>query len=155
MTGVDCSSVAIELTEKALARLPPETRARSKLVRAELLAFLESQAKASIDAVHASATYQDLSELELSRLFHEVGRVLVPGGLHVWSVRSERHAGRAHLETVPPNLPGLGFSVPLRFFSRDDVTRLAGNLFENLAREEVQTAPGFFAYYVADRKPRP
>ncbi len=153
VVGVDCSSVAEALAAKSLVRLPAEARARSQLVRAELLPFLESQATASIGAVHASATYQDLSDLELTRLFHEVSRVLVAGGVHLWSVRSERHAGKARPDTVPPNFPELGFSVPLRFFSREDITGLAGNLFENLALEEVETAPGFFAFYAADRKP--
>lgn len=54
--------------------------------------------------------------------------------------------------TVPANFPGLGFEVPLRFFSQSDVSGLTADLFENLAMEEVETAPGFFAYYVADRE---
>lgn len=153
VTGVDCSSVAVSLAERALARLSLDVRAQSRVVRTELLTFLESQAPASIGAIHASATYQDLSNLDLTRLFPEVARVLVPGGMHLWSVRSDRHTGKARPETVPPNSPGLGYSVPLRFFSRSDVADLVASLFENVALEEVETAPGFFAYYVADRKP--
>jgi SAM-dependent methyltransferase len=152
VTGVDCSSAAVGLAEKAIAQLPQQVRSRAKLAHAGIVEFLRRIDSSSIDAVHAASTYQALSDDELSELFREIHRVLVPGGLHLWSVRSERHAGSARPETVPPNSPALGFTVPLRFFSREDTERLTGDRFDRTECQEVEAAPGLFAFYIADWK---
>ena len=153
VTGVDCSTVAVSLARENVSRLHEDARGRSKLVHAGILDFLGSMSMESVDAVHATATYQGLSEEELGRLFREVHRVLVPNGLHVWSVRSERHVGKTQPERVPPNFPALGHTVLLRFFTRDDTERLTKELFERLGFSDVEVAPGLSSYRIVDCKP--
>lgn len=150
VTGVDGSAVAVALATKALEPLEPALRARARLVRAELLEFLSTAPDTSFDAVHAAATYQGLDAEETRQLFDEVYRVLVPGGIHAWSVRSASHAGAARPEAVAPNFPSLGFMVPLHFFDRAEVTRLSSSHFENvdlLERDDLRS------FYVVDRAP--
>jgi len=149
VTGVDCSAVAMELSAKAVSRLDPKTRGRGCVINDDLLDYLARLRPESVDAVHAAVTYQGLSDREVSELFGKVHRVLVKGGLHLWSVRNESHPGKIHLEVVPPNFPHLGFTVPHRFFSADDVSRFRGERFEQLALQETTD---FHSYMIADRK---
>lgn len=152
VTGVDESPVALSLARGALTHLPRKARSRVRLVRAGLLGYLSSRTDASVDAVHASATYQGLADGELTRVFEETHRVLKKNGLHLWSVRNGHHIGRLHPESIPPNFPALGYTVPLRFFSREEVDRCIGRGFERLELQEVEPAPGFFSFFIADRK---
>lgn len=152
VTGVDVSPFAIELAEAALRRLAPGSSSRARLVCSDLLEFLRRTPSNSVDAVHASATYQGLAPEEFEVTLREIGRVLVPGGVHVWSLRTDRHVGRAQPERVPPNLPGLGSPVPLRFPSRDELARTAVEPLRRLTLEEVEGPRGRFSVYVVDRK---
>lgn len=149
VTGIDGSPAALALARRALDRLPAERRRTATLVRADVVDGLAARPAGSAEAVHAAATYQGLTRSELRRLFREVHRVLVPGGVHVWSVRSDRHAGTIDPASVPPNVPGLGFVVPLRFLSREECARLSGPKFERWA---LVRAPGSRTYYAAYRK---
>ena len=149
VTGVDCSAVATELSAKAISRLDLRIRGRGCVINDDLLDYLLRLGPESVDAVHAAATYQGLSDREVSELFGEVYRVLVKGGLHLWSVRNKDHPGKIHPELVPPNFPKLGFTVPLRFFSVKEATRFRGERFEQLALQET---PDSHSYLIADRK---
>ena len=149
VTGVDCSAVATELSAKAISRLDLRIRGRGCVINDDLLDYLLRLGPESVDAVHAAATYQGLSDREVSRLFDQIHRVLVRGGLHLWSVRNKSHPGRVHPELVPPNFPKLGFTVPLRFFSVKEATRFRGERFEQLALQET---PDSHSYLIADRK---
>ncbi len=152
VTGVDVSPFAIEVAEAALRRLTPGSSSRARLVRSDLLEFLRRTPSNSVDAVHASATYQGLAPEEFEVTLQEIGRVLVPGGVHVWSIRTDRHVGRAQSEHVPPNLPGLGATVPVRFPSRDELARTVVEPLRRLTLEEVEVSRGRFSVYVVDRK---
>ena len=149
VTGVDCSAVATELAAKVISRLEPDIGGRGCVFNDDLLDYLARLEPASVDAVHAAATYQGLSDREVSALFDHVHRVLVTGGLHLWSVRNKEHPGRMHPELVPPNFPKLGFTVPHRFFSVEDVFRFRGDRFEQLALQETSDS---HYYMIADRK---
>jgi SAM-dependent methyltransferase len=148
VTGVDESSVAVSEAASAVARLPEATRARGRVVHAELGGFLRNLRSESVGAFHAAATYQSLPGPELQQAFDEIHRVLIRDGLHVWSVRSTGHPGASAPETVPPNLPGQALTVPLRFFSRTEVDALTGPRFERVAITESALR----SFYVADRK---
>lgn len=149
VTGVDCSAVATELAATAISRLNPDIRGRGCAINDDLLDYLVRLEPASVDAVHAASTYQGLSDREVSALFDQVHRVLVTGGLHLWSVRNREHPGRIHPELVPPNFPKLGFTLQARFFSVDDVARFRGERFEQLALEESSDS---HSYMIADRR---
>ena len=88
VTGVDSSAVTTELAAKAISRLNPDLRGRGCAINDNLLDYLVRLEPASVDAVHAAATYQGLTDREVSALFYQVHRVLVTGGLHLWSVRT-------------------------------------------------------------------
>lgn len=150
VVGVDESKVAAEKATAAVAVLPADVRKRGRVVHAELVGYLKGLPAERTGAVHAAATYQALSEQNLQDAFTEVLRVLAPGGLHLWSIRNDRHAGARAPETVPPNFPDLGFTVPLRFFSHADIDRLTGERFERVAMQETELQ----SFYIADRKPR-
>jgi len=149
VVGVDISSVATGLAAKAVSRLPPEVAERGRVVHGELLDFLATLPPGSVDAVHAAATYQGLSDDEAVKVFREIHRVLGPRGLHLWSVRTDRHTGGRRPASVPPNFAGLGFTVPLRFFARDEVERLTATLFDHL---EIVETPEPSSFRIADRK---
>lgn len=149
VTGVDRSTVATDLAAKVIARLDRETGGRGCVLNADLLDYLVRLEPESIDAVHAAGTYQGLSSREVAALFDQVHRVLVAGGLHLWSVLGEGHPGRTHPHSVPPHVPNLGFTVPLHFFSGEEVERFRGRRFEKLALLETTD---FHSYYIADRK---
>lgn len=149
VTGVDGSAVATGLAAKALSRLGPDLRGRGSVVYADLLDYLVRLEPESVDAVHAAATYQGLSDREVTGLFEQIHRVLVSGGLHLWTVRNKSHPGTIHPELVPPNFPKLGFTVPLRFFSVESVERFRGDRFEQVASQESTDS---HSYLIADRK---
>ncbi|HTT46106.1 MAG TPA: class I SAM-dependent methyltransferase [Thermoplasmata archaeon] len=149
VTGVDCSTVATELSAKAISRLDPKVRGRGCTINDDLLDYLLRLKPESVDAIHAAATYQALSDREVSELFGEVHRVLAKGGLHLWTVRNKSHPGRIHPELVPPNFPMLGFTVSVHFFSVEDVGRFRGVRFEQIALQETADS---YSYLIADRK---
>ncbi len=151
VTGVDASRVAVTLAEQARTALPPKVARRGSVVRADALQFLTDTPPRSVDAVHAPATYQGFSPAALDALFDQLRRVLVPGGVHVWSIRNDRHGDRHRPESVAPNRPG-GPVSEIRFFSRRLVDRLTGDGFERLAIEEGVVPPHARSYYVADRR---
>lgn len=140
--------MAVGLARETIGRLPPETASRGRVFHSDVLDLLSSLESASVDAVHTAVAYQGLSDEALERLFLQIHRVLVPNGLHLWSVRTEGHAGKTNPEMVPPNFPELGFTVQLRFFDREEIDRLTGDRFERIALEETSLQ----SFYVADRK---
>jgi SAM-dependent methyltransferase len=152
VTGVDCSAVAIELAEKTISRRAGAARARARLVRSDLVDFLAEVPSGSVDAVHAATTYQGLTEGELRRLIREIHRILVPRGLHLWSVRTDRHGKAARPEEIPPSSPALGLLVPARFFSEEDTEALVQGRFERVEFSEVENRPGLWSFRILDRK---
>jgi hypothetical protein len=150
--GVDWSGTAIELARKSVSCLPADAQARARLVRSEATDFLAALASESVDAIHAASTYQAFTDAELSALFREVHRTLISGGLHVWSVRSDQHRGATEPGTATLSFPNLGFTVQVRFFTKQDYERLPQGGFHCLERREAETVPGRSSLWMIDRK---
>ncbi len=150
VVGVDFSWEAVRRARSGIDGLPAEVAGRGSVLRADLRDGLRSLASGSFDAVHAAVTYQGLSDGELLRVFDGVRRVLRPGGLHLWSVRSDRHPDRAAPERVAPNRSEVPTAAPLRFFSAGQVDALTGAGFRRWRSEEE---PRFHSFYLADRTP--
>lgn len=146
VTGVDISPAAIERSRAALAR--GKLGGTVRLLEADPRAPLSTVATGSVDAVHAAASYQGLSPTAARQLFREVRRVLRPDGWHVWSIRGERHPGRAQPGSVPPNVPSDRAPVRLRFPSVQAVARLEAVGFRRVELRVVEP----HAFYVADRR---
>lgn len=134
-------------------------RARAHRPRPSGVSFLLSEARRALertrsgtaDAVYAHAVYMMFSERELDRLLAEVRRVVRPGGLHLFAVRSSRdpRARRAR-EVVAGVWQGGPHPHPYRYFrarSLDTLTRVG---FRRVARHYE---PEAYLWFVCDRRP--
>ena len=147
--GIDCSPVAVSLTEGLLEHLDPELRARSSVARGTVPDALATRSASSVDSVVGIVLYETLTTAEFERTLTEVHRILRPGGIHAWSVRSENYARRDHPELIPPNRGIPGATIERRFFT-PQMTEFAQSVgFERLASEESSET---HYLYVADRK---
>lgn len=147
--GVDVSRVGT-----ALAR-------RSKLaaVEAAALRYLSARAPESVSVVFSNLFLNmEFSEEDHVRLWHEVHRVLVPGGYHAYSVRSvaDRWYGRG--KRVGPDTFDFAPKGPvLHFFSRPYARRLRRGRFRCVRAWEGTEREGGFpisVLYYLDRKPK-
>lgn len=146
VTAVDYSVTAIERARKEI-----ENPTTIRFVRMDALAALGDTLTTSLDAVYAHAVYMMLPDYELTAVFREVRRVLHPGGLHLFAVRSTTDPMVGQGEQVAPDVwrrtPG---AVPYRYFRRESIDALTGIGFERVATEFPE-GPHF--WYVADRRP--
>jgi SAM-dependent methyltransferase len=146
VTAVDYSALAIERARKEIDT-PPSVRFQ----RRDALSALRDTLTASLDAVYAHAVYMMLPEEELVGVFREVRRVLHPGGLHVFAVRSVTDPIAGQGAAVTPDVcrrtPG---STPYRFFRRETIDALTAEGFERVA---LDVPEGLHFWYVADRRP--
>jgi SAM-dependent methyltransferase len=146
VTAVDYSVTAIERARRELDN-PPLIRFR----RMDALSALRDTLTASLDAVYAHAVYMMLPDDELTAVVREVHRVLHPGGLHLFAVRSTTDPMVGQGEEVAPDVwrrtPG---TAPYRYFRRESLDRLTGLGFERVATEFPES---LHFWYVADRRP--
>ncbi|MCI4372123.1 MAG: class I SAM-dependent methyltransferase [Thermoplasmata archaeon] len=146
VTATDYSVTAIDHARADIAN-PPEIRFR----RTDALSALRDTLTASLDAVYAHAIYMMVPEDELTAVFREVRRVLHPGGLHLFAVRSTTDPMAGRGEQVAPDVwrrtPG---TAPYRYFRRETIDRLTGPAFERVA---IEFPEGLHFWYVADRRP--
>ena len=149
VVGVDSSRVAVRLARTRLRK--SGSNGRSRVVLADLIRFVRDEPQDRFDAVVAAATYQSLSVSELLRLFCEIHRILRPGGIHAYSVRSTTHPGAAEPSEVAPNLPGDPVSS-LTFFDRLLIERLGKAWGTQIVAHEVEPGP---SWYVIQRKQGP
>ncbi len=155
----------IELARSGAARarilsreLPrPEGAPRPILDVGDALEFLDTQPDGSASVVYANLFYSMAVPIrEERRRWHEAFRVLAPGGLHIYSVRtaSDRWAGvgkRLAPSTFDPGEDG----PPLRFFRPGEIDRRNRGRFDPVARREGTEGTGVYErtmLYTVDRK---
>ncbi len=124
--AVDPSETGVALARAALTRRPAPL-GKASVSRSSALAFLTRIPPEWADAVFSNLVWNmDFTEEEHLRHFRAVRRVLRPGGLHLYSVRSTSDPwfgkGR-RLRTATYDLAPHG--TVMRFFSRAYARRLA------------------------------
>jgi SAM-dependent methyltransferase len=146
VTAVDYSATAIDR-----ARAEIENPLTVHFRRTDALSALRDTLTESLDAVYAHAVYMMLPDDELASVFREVRRVLHPGGLHLFAVRSTTDPIAGQGEPVAPDVwrrtPG---TAPYRYFRREAIDALTATGFERVATESPD---GLHFWYVADRRP--
>ena len=149
--GVDVSSKGAELARKETLRH------RVDLVQGEVMVFLRTLPKSGADAVFSNLFYNmDFTEEEHQELFREVARVVRPGGLHLYSVRSTTdpwygRGRRVRADTFDPSPDG----ITMHFFSPGYVRQISKGLFQPVTLEEVVEGEAEFpirVLYVAERR---
>jgi len=146
VTAVDYSELAIERAREQLDQ-PPLVRFR----RMDALSALRDTLSASLEAVYAHAVYMMLPTTELVAVFREVHRVLHPGGLHLFAVRSTTDPIAGQGEAVTPDAwRRTPHTAPYRFFRPEAIDALTNLGFERVATEFPE---GLHFWYVADRRP--
>jgi SAM-dependent methyltransferase len=150
--ATDFSPVAIARAEAQPDR-PPSLRFEV----ADAVTALRTERDEGLDGVYAHALYMLLSDRELEATFREVHRVLRPGGLHLFAVRSVTDpAAREGMEVAPDvrqrqTAPGAGpHPPPYRYFRAETLDRWTASGFERVA---TASPPGLHFWFVADRRP--
>ncbi len=143
--AIDHSPLAI-----ARGRAVPGLPAELEFEEADLLSAVAATGTASIDAVYAHVVYMVFSDAELDRLAREIARVLRPGGVHLFAVRSTSDPIAAEGREVAPDVrirpPD---TEPLRYFRAGTLDRLRAPGLERVAAEET---PDRRVWYVSDRR---
>ena len=146
VTAVDYSVAAIERAEAEV-----ENRSLVHFRRMDALSALRDTLTASLDAVYAHAVYMMLPDEELVEVFHEVHRVLHPGGLHLFAVRSTTDPIVGEGEQVAPDVwRRTRDRAPYRYFRPETIDPLTALGFERVAFDAPE---GLHFWYVADRRP--
>jgi SAM-dependent methyltransferase len=143
--ATDYSRIAIER-----ARSHPENSANVQFRCADAITSLRDTSTGSVSGVYSNALYMFLDDRELDAAFREVRRVLLPGGVHLFSVRSvtDPVAGQG-VQLAPDIWRRTPEAAPLRYFRRETLDRLAGTEFERVSAD-LQTDVYF--WFVADRR---
>ena len=136
--------------------------ARSKgldVEEGDALHYLRAQPAATVDVVYSNLFFNmEFTRQEHQALFAEVARVLRPGGLHLFSVRSvsDPWYGRGK-PRGPDTFDPAPHGVPMHFFSPAYARGLLQRRFRLLALEELAEGEGEFPirvlYVVARREP--
>jgi SAM-dependent methyltransferase len=134
--------------------------ARSKgldLEEGDALDYLRARPSAAVDAVYSNLFLNmEFTREEHQALFAEVWRVLRPGGLHLFSVRSvsDPWYGRGR-PLGPDTFDPAPHGVPMHFFSAAYTCQLLQGGFRPLALEDRSEGEGDFPIrllYVAARR---
>ncbi|MGC2204680.1 MAG: class I SAM-dependent methyltransferase, partial [Thermoplasmata archaeon] len=143
---VDHSAIAV-----ARGRGQPDPPRNLEFEEADAFAALAATASSSADIVYAHAVYMMLSESEEDRLAREVFRVLRPGGLPLFAVRStaDPHFGQGR-EVSPDRWVRDPDPEPMHYYRPEALGRLGAPGF--LRQAEAPSADGHL-WYVSDRRP--
>jgi SAM-dependent methyltransferase len=143
--AVDHSSIAIQR-----ARAEP-FRGSLRFEQSDALSALREGAPSSLDAVYAHALYMMLSEEELRDLLRELSRVLRPGGLHLFALRSVTDPNVTRGREVAPDVwCGGPHATPDRYYRAESVAAFGREAFERVATEFESD---LHLWYVCDRRP--
>lgn len=117
---------------------------------ANLFDALAATVTGSLSAVYAHAVYMSLSDTEVAQLAEEVHRVLRPGGLHLFAVRSVTDPIALEGAEVAPDVRQRSLDPePLRYYRRETVEWFTARGFTRVAGEDVLPA---HMWYVCDRR---
>ena len=145
--AIDHSAIAIARGRERRENPPPlcfEER--------DVLDALRATASASVDVVYAHGLYMMLTDDEVDAVAREAFRVLRPGGLHLFAVRSTTDplCGQG-CETAPDVWVHPPDREPLHFYRRESLERLTRAGFLRVAEH---LAADLHLWYVCDRRPR-
>jgi SAM-dependent methyltransferase len=144
--ATDYASIAIER-----ARSHRENPAGLRFQCADAITSLREAAATSFEAVYSNALFMFLDDQELEAAFREVRRVLSPGGLHLFSVRSVTDPIVGEGEQLAPDVwRRTPEAAPYRYFRRETIDRLTDSGFERVSAELLTDVHFWF---VADRRP--
>jgi SAM-dependent methyltransferase len=117
---------------------------------ANLCDALASTASGSLSAVYAHAVYMILSDDEVVQVAEEVHRVLRPGGLHLFAVRSVTDPIAREGAEVAPDVRQRSLDPePIRYYREETVEWFTSRGFAREAGEDVVPA---HMWYVCDRR---
>jgi SAM-dependent methyltransferase len=143
--AVDHSAIAIER-----ARGEPMPRSL-RFEQSDALSALRTSDPASVDAVYAHALYMMLAEEELRELVRQLSRVLRPGGLHLFALRSVTDPKATRGREIAPDVWYEGpHTTPHRYYRAESVAAFGRGTFERVATE---FEPELHLWYVCDRRP--
>jgi SAM-dependent methyltransferase len=143
--AIDHSPIAIER-----ARAQPLSGSL-RFEQTDVLAALRGTSPSSVDAVYAHALYMILSEDELRELLRELSRVLRPGGLHLFAVRSVTDPDTTRGREVAPDVWDEGpHTTPRRYYRAESLAAFGRGSFDRVATE---FEPDLHLWYVCDRRP--
>ena len=139
------------------ARADPDNPPTLEFEAIDAASALRSEPTGALDVVYAHALYMMLSVREFETVVGEIHRVLRPGGLHLYAVRSVTDPMASEGEEVAPEVrrrtDGTGgppATAPYRYFRRESIDRLTAQGFERV-RSEFR--PDLHFWFVADRRP--
>jgi SAM-dependent methyltransferase len=143
--AVDHSPVAI-----ARARAQPQ-EGSLQFEQLDALRAVLGTAPSSVDVVYAHALYMILYEEELLELVHGLTRILRPGGLHLFAVRSVTDPNATRGREIAPDVRYEGpHLTPVRYYRAETVASFGRGSFERVATE---FEPELHLWYVCDRRP--
>jgi SAM-dependent methyltransferase len=158
IAGIELSRTAAAQSRASSLRIPrPDGVPRPILDAGDALEFLATQPDGSASVVYANLFHSMGVPVrtELAR-WREVYRVLAPGGLHVYSVRTTADAWYGIGRKLTPSTfdPG-DEGPPLRFFRATELLRRIRGRFTPVARSEGTEGEGRYVrtmLYAVDRK---
>lgn len=158
VAGVELSRTAAAHARRRSLELPrPDGLPRPILDTGDAGEFLATQPDGSAGLVYSNLFLSmALPPAAERKLWGEIARVLRPGGLHVYSVRSTSdpwfgQGARRGVAVFDPGEEG----PPLRFFSRPELERRVSRRYEPLDRHEGSEGEGRYArsmIYGVDRR---
>ena len=146
MRAVDHSAIAI-----ARGRAQKRNPARLRFEERDVLDALRATASSSVDVVYSHGLYMMLPDNEVDAIARGVFRVLRPGGLHLFAVRSTTDPMFGQGQEVAPDVwvrPPR--PEPIHFYRKESLDRFTRAGF---IRVEEELAADLALWYVCDRRP--
>ncbi|MCI4373465.1 MAG: class I SAM-dependent methyltransferase [Thermoplasmata archaeon] len=146
VAGCELSPVAAREANLRLSALREEVPPRSRVTVQDALELLEVLPAGRTDVVYSNLFFNlEIDADRLRRMFRNVARVLRPGGLHLFTVRSTSDPwyGKGTRLGSDRFDPGTG-GPPLRFFDEPSLRQLTEPEFEvDSLREHSEGGPEF------------
>jgi SAM-dependent methyltransferase len=158
VAGIELARSAVGRARQISGELPrPDGVPRPILDAGDALEFLATQPDGSAAVVYANLFHSvAVPPASERRRWREVARVLAPGGLHIYSVRSTSDAWFGVGRRLGPSSfdPGPD-GPPLRFYHAAEIERRVRQAFEPVARSDGTEGRGRYAramLYAIDRR---